>query len=443
MAKEDRAFLDQFNEVAPPSPELRTAEQLNLARQLPKRTVALVLAGGRGSRLQDLTDRRAKPAVYFGGKFRIVDFALSNCINSGIRRIGVLTQYKSHSLLRHLQRGWNFLRGEANEFIDLLPAQQRVNEADWYRGTADAIYQNIDILKSYAPEYILVLAGDHIYKQDYSLMLLDHVENNSRCTVGCIEVPRMEATALGVMAIDERRRITAFLEKPADPPGMPGKPDRALGSMGIYVFDAEYLYRLLEEDFRNPDSHRDFGKDIIPRLVREGQALAHPLNLSSVPLSTRENPYWRDVGTVDAFWSANLDLASNMPELNIYDRDWPIWTYQEQLPPAKFVPDEGGRHGEIANVMVSGGCIVSGSDLTMSVLFSSVRVHSCCKIQEAVILPGCTIGRGSRLTKVVIDRGCDLPEGTVIGENAEEDAKRFYRTSNGVVLVTKDMLDRA
>jgi glucose-1-phosphate adenylyltransferase len=441
MAKEDRAFLDQPIGFTPAA-DSRTAEQLNLARQLPKRTVALVLAGGRGSRLQDLTDRRAKPAVYFGGKFRIVDFALSNCINSGIRRIGVLTQYKSHSLLRHLQRGWNFLRGEANEFIDLLPAQQRVNEADWYRGTADAIYQNIDILRSYAPEYILVLAGDHIYKQDYSLMLLDHVENNSRCTVGCIEVPRMEATALGVMAIDERRRITAFLEKPADPPGMPGKPDRALGSMGIYVFDAEYLYRLLEEDFADPDSHRDFGKDIIPRLVREGQALAHPLGLSSVPASTRQDPYWRDVGTVDAFWSANLDLASNMPELNIYDREWPIWTYQEQLPPAKFVPDEGGRHGEIANVMVSGGCIVSGSDLTMSVLFSSVRVHSCCKIQEAVILPGCTIGRGSRLRKVVIDRGCDLPERTVIGENAEEDAKRFYRTPDGVVLVTMDMLDR-
>jgi glucose-1-phosphate adenylyltransferase len=427
-------------DAAPETPA--TADRLILARQLPNRTVALILAGGRGSRLMDLTDKRAKPAVYFGGKFRIIDFALSNCINSGIRRIGVLTQYKSHSLLRHLQRGWNFLRGEANEFIDLLPAQQRVNEAYWYRGTADAVYQNIDILKSYGPEYIVILAGDHVYKMDYSLMLLDHVESGSRCTVGCIEVPRMEATALGVMHIDEKRRVTAFLEKPKDPPPMPGKPDRALGSMGIYVFDAEYLYRLLEEDFRNPDSQRDFGKDIIPRLVREGQAIAHPLNLSSVPRSTQQNPYWRDVGTVDAFWAANLDLASNMPELNIYDSEWPIWTYQEQLPPAKFVPDESGRHGENANVMVSGGCIVSGSDLTMSVLFSSVRVHSCCKIQEAVILPGCTIGRGSRLSKVVIDRGCELPAGTVIGENAEDDALRFYRTPSGVVLVTKDMLDR-
>ncbi|MGZ5270178.1 MAG: glucose-1-phosphate adenylyltransferase [Ramlibacter sp.] len=441
MAKEDRAFLDYLNGIGPAT-DPRSAEQLSLARQLPKRTVALVLAGGRGSRLQELTDKRAKPAVYFGGKFRIIDFALSNCINSGIRRIGVLTQYKSHSLLRHLQRGWNFLRGEANEFIDLLPAQQRVNEADWYRGTADALYQNIDILRSYAPEYILVLVGDHIYKQDYSLMLLDHVENNSRCTVGCIEVPRMEATALGVMAIDERRRITAFLEKPADPPGMPGKPDRALGSMGIYVFDAEYLYRLLAEDFATAGSHRDFGKDIIPRIVREGQALAHPLGMSSVPAATRANPYWRDVGTVDAFWAANLDLASNMPELNIYDRDWPIWTYQEQLPPAKFVPDENGRHGEIANVMASGGCIVSGSDLTLAVLFSSVRVHSCCKISEAVIMPACTIGRGCRLSRVVIDRGCEIPDGTVIGENADDDAKRFYRTANGVVLVTMDMLER-
>jgi glucose-1-phosphate adenylyltransferase len=294
-------------------------ERMMLARHLPKRTVALVLAGGRGSRLHDLTDRRAKPAVYFGGKFRIIDFALSNCINSGIRRIGVLTQYKSHSLLRHLQRGWNFLRGEADEFIDLLPAQQRVDEAYWYRGTADAITQNIDILRAYGPDYILVLAGDHVYKQDYSLMLLDHVESGSRCTVGCIEVPRMEGTALGVMAIDENRWITDFLEKPADPPAMPGKPDRALGSMGIYVFDADYLYELLGHDQGDTGSDHDFGKDIIPRVVREGAALAHPLNMSSVPYGNRDAPYWRDVGTVEAFWAANLDLASDMPELNLYD----------------------------------------------------------------------------------------------------------------------------
>lgn len=417
-------------------------ERMVLARQLPKRTVALVLAGGRGSRLLDLTDRRAKPAVYFGGKFRIIDFALSNCINSGIRRIGVLTQYKSHSLLRHLQRGWNFLRGEANEFIDLLPAQQRVNEAFWYRGTADAITQNIDILRAYGPEYILVLAGDHIYKQDYSLMLLDHVKNGSKCTVGCIEVPRMEATALGVLHVDEKRNITAFVEKPADPPAIPGKPDRALGSMGIYVFDAEYLYQLLEEDMGNDASEHDFGKNVIPRVVKEGRALAHPLNLSSVPRATRANPYWRDVGTVDAFWAANLDLASDWPELDLYDRDWPIWTYQEQLPPAKFVPDERGNHGVTANVLVSGGCVVCGSVIRKAVIFSKVNVHSSCMISEAVIMPETEIQSGCRLSKVVIDRGCTIPAGMVIGEDAELDAQRFYRTANGVVLVTREMLDK-
>jgi glucose-1-phosphate adenylyltransferase len=417
-------------------------DRMVLARDLPRRTIALVLAGGRGSRLHELTDRRAKPAVYFGGKFRIIDFALSNCINSGIRRMAVLTQYKSHSLLRHLQRGWNFLRGEANEFIDLLPAQQRVDEAFWYRGTADAISQNIDILRAYGPEYILVLAGDHVYKQDYSLMLLDHVESGAKCTVGCVEVPRMEATALGVMHVDEQRRITAFLEKPKDPPPIPGKPDRALGSMGIYVFGAEYLYQLLEEDMADGGSDHDFGKDVIPRVVKEGGAVAHPLNLSSIPSGGRHKPYWRDVGTVDAFWQANLDLASNLPELNLYDRDWPIWTYQEQLPPAKFVPDEHGLNGETSNVLISGGCIVVGSNIRHSVLFSSVRVEAYCTIHEAVILPDTVVGRGSRLSKVVIDRGCRLPDGTVIGENPQEDARRFHRSDSGVVLVTREMLDK-
>ena len=417
-------------------------ERLNLTRELPKRTIALVLAGGRGSRLMDLTDRRAKPAVYFGGKFRIIDFTLSNCINSGIRRIGVVTQYKSHSLLRHLQRGWNFLRGEADEFIDLLPAQQRVNEAFWYRGTADAITQNIDILRAYGPEYILVLAGDHIYKQDYSLMLLDHVESGAKCTVGCIEVPRMEATALGVMHVDERRRITDFLEKPKDPPPIPGKPDRALGSMGIYAFGAEYLYQLLEDDMKDDASEHDFGKNVIPRVVAEGGALAHPLNLSAIPASTRPHPYWRDVGTVDAFWAANLDLASNLPELNLYDRDWPVWTYQEQLPPAKFVPDESGLNGETSNVLISGGCIVVGSNIRLSVLFSSVRVEACCTVHEAVVLPDPVIGRGCRVRKAVIDRGCVLPEGTVVGEDPQLDAQRFHRTESGVVLITREMLQR-
>jgi len=420
----------------------KAAARAVLAQQLPRRTVAMVLAGGRGSRLHDLTDRRAKPAVYFGGKFRIIDFVLSNCINSGIRRIGVLTQYKSHSLLRHLQRGWNFLRGEANEFIDLLPAQQRVDEAHWYRGTADAVYQNIDILRSYGPEYILVLAGDHIYKMDYSLMLLDHAESGSRCTVGCVEVPRMEATALGVMAIDENRRITQFLEKPKDPPGMPGKPERALGSMGIYAFNAEYLYSLLEEDLNDPSSEHDFGKNVIPRIVKDGGALAHPLSMSSVPYNSPYEPYWRDVGTIDAFWSANLDLASDLPTLNLYDREWPVWTYQEQFPPAKFVPDETGNHGKTGNVLISGGCIVSGSDITESVLFSNVRVNSCCSIRQSVILPNTVIGRGCHLTKVVVDRGCHLPDGLVVGEDAELDTQRFFRTDQGVVLITAEMLAR-
>ncbi|WP_249222746.1 glucose-1-phosphate adenylyltransferase [Noviherbaspirillum sp. L7-7A] len=417
-------------------------DKLLVSRQLPKRTMALVLAGGRGSRLERLTDKRAKPAVYFGGKFRIIDFALSNCLNSGIRRIGVVTQYKSHSLLRHLQRGWSFLRPEMNEFIDLLPAQQRVSETHWYRGTADAVYQNLDIIRGYAPEYVVVLAGDHIYKMDYSLMLLDHVERGSGCTVGCIEVPRMEATAFGVMAIDTNRRVVDFVEKPAQPPGMPNNPDIALASMGIYVFNADYLYRLLEDDLKDPSSNHDFGKDIIPKVVRDGSATAHPFSMSSIPPaeSAEHIAYWRDVGTVDAFWSANLDLATDKPELDLYDRDWPIWTFQEQLPPAKFLPDESGVPGKAVNTLVSGGCIVSGSDISHAVLFSSVTVDTHCVINQAVILPQSRIGKNCRLTKVVIDRGCNIEDGTVIGEDPEQDAQRYFRTEEGVVLVTADML---
>ena len=409
--------------------------------QLVRRSMALVLAGGRGSRLKQLTDRRAKPAVYFGGKFRIVDFALSNCLNSGIRRMAVLTQYKSHSLLRHLQRGWSFLRPELNEMVDLLPAQQRVGEEHWYRGTADAIYQNLDIVRSNNPDYVVVLAGDHIYKMDYSIMIKDHAEHGLGCTVGCIEVPRSEAHAFGVMAVDDARRIQAFVEKPANPPAMPGNDAVSLASMGIYVFNADYLYRLLEEDLANPDSSHDFGKDVIPRAVSEGQALAHPFSLSCVPQATDGvTPYWRDVGTIDAFWSANLDLAATTPELDIYDTDWPIWTYQRQLPPAKFVPDRDGKHGVTTNTIVSGGCIVSGSQVTNSVLFSSVRVHSYCEIDQSVILPDVTIGRGARLKKVVIDRRCNIPDGLVVGEDPELDARRFERTDSGVVLITKEML---
>ena len=420
--------------------KIAAAASAALARQLPKRTVALVLAGGRGSRLHQLTDRRAKPAVYFGGKFRIIDFALSNCLNSGIRRIGVVTQYKSHSLLRHLQRGWAFLRGEFNEFIDLMPAQQRVDEEHWYRGTADAVYQNLDILRSYKPEYVAVLAGDHIYKMDYSLMLLDHATTKAGCTVGCIEVPKVEASAFGVMAIDEDRKVTEFVEKPANPPSMPGNADMSLASMGIYIFNADYLYQLLEEDIANPNSTHDFGKDIIPRVVSEGRAVAHPFGMSCVPYSDDCVPYWRDVGTIDAFWAANLDLASISPELNLYDREWPIWTYQEQLPPAKFIFDKHGKQGVTVNTLVSGGCIIEGSQLAASVLFSSVRVQSFCTIDQAVLLPGTVIGEGARLRKVVVDRHCVIPPGMVIGEDAELDAKRFNRSEGGVVLVTAPML---
>ena len=406
---------------------------------LPRRAVALVLAGGRGSRLKNLTDNRAKPAVYFGGKFRIVDFALSNCMNSGIRRIGVITQYKSHSLLRHLQRGWAFLKSEMNEFVDLLPAQQRVDEESWYRGTADAVYQNQDILASYRADYVVVLAGDHIYKMNYALMLADHVRLGAECTVGCIEVPRHEASAFGVMAVDEQRRIIDFIEKPADPPPMPGHPDKSLASMGIYIFNARFLFRELERDMADPNSSHDFGKDIIPKVVRAGQATAHPFNLSCVGGKHGNAPYWRDVGTIDAYWDANIDLTATDPELNLYDNRWPIWTYQPQLPPAKFVHNQHDRRGLAVESLVSGGCIISG-EVFRSVLFSNVRVHSYCQVNWSVLLPGVQVGRGAQLNRVVVDRGCVIPEGLVIGENAEEDARRFHRSEQGVVLVTRSML---
>jgi glucose-1-phosphate adenylyltransferase len=406
---------------------------------LPKRAIALVLAGGRGSRLMNLTDSRAKPAVYFGGKFRIVDFALSNCLNSGIRRIGVVTQYKSHSLLRHLQRGWAFLKSEMNEFVDLMPAQQRSGDESWYRGTADAVLQNRDILESYGADYIVVLAGDHIYKMNYSLMLADHVAKGRDCTVACIAVPRAEASAFGVMAVDEHSMVTEFLEKPADPPAMPGNPDMSLASMGIYIFNAAYLYRELARDIADPNSSHDFGKDIIPHAVRHGDAAAHPFALSCVPASTVAEPYWRDVGTIDAYWDANIDLTATEPELNLYDQQWPVWTYQAQLPPAKFVHNQEDRRGMAIESMVSGGCIVSGH-VFRSVLFSSVRVHSYSKVNWSVLLPGVQVGRGASLNRVVIDRGCSIPDGMVIGEDEALDAQRFHRSPNGITLVTAAML---
>jgi len=416
-------------------------EPTELARNLdlPKRAVALVLAGGRGSRLKHLTDKRAKPAVYFGGKFRIVDFALSNCLNSGIRRIGVITQYKSHSLLRHLQRGWAFLKTEMNEFVDLLPAQQRVDEESWYRGTADAVWQNQDIIDSYHADYVVVLAGDHIYKMNYALMLADHVAKGYPCTVGCFAVPREEASGFGVMAVDANNRIVDFVEKPANPPAMPGRPDMALASMGIYIFDAKFLYEELKRDMADAASSHDFGKDIIPRAVRNGVAVAHPFGLSCVSTHAGDEPYWRDVGTIDAYWDANIDLTATVPLLDLYDTRWPIWTYQPQLPPAKFVHNEDDRRGMAIESMVSGGCIISGS-VFRSVLFSSVRVHSHSAVNWAVVLPGAQVGRRARLTRVVVDRGCIIPDGMVIGEDAAEDERRFYRSEHGITLVTRDML---
>jgi glucose-1-phosphate adenylyltransferase len=404
--------------------------------------MAYVLAGGRGSRLMELTDIRAKPAVYFGGKSRIIDFALSNALNSGIRRIAVATQYKAHSLIRHLQRGWSFFRSERNESFDILPASQRVSEELWYLGTADAVYQNIDIIESYGPQYILILAGDHVYKMDYEPMLAQHVERDAEVTVGCIEVPRAEATGFGVMHIDAADRIVQFLEKPADPPAMPGKPEKSLASMGIYVFESRRLFELLREDAADPASSHDFGKDIIPKLVDGGRAYAHQF-CSSAVRSTGEAPsYWRDVGTLDAYFQANIDLTTITPDLDLYDHAWPVWSYSEMTAPAKFVHDCDGRRGEAVSSLVSGDCIVSGGRLSNSLLFTGVRVHSFAEVDRAVILPRVEIGRHARLTNVIVDRGVNIPEGLVVGEDPLLDAKRFRRTEEGVCLITKPMIQR-
>ncbi|MEM8665065.1 MAG: glucose-1-phosphate adenylyltransferase [Pseudomonadota bacterium] len=415
---------------------MRDAGQTQLARH----TMAFVLAGGRGSRLKELTDRRAKPAVMFGGKSRIIDFALSNAINSGIRRIGVATQYKAHSLIRHLQQGWNFLSSDRGEGLDILPASQRVSEDLWYLGTADAVYQNIDIIEGYAPEYTLILAGDHVYKQDYELMLRQHVDSGADVTVGCVEVPREEASAFGVMHVDETGRIKEFFEKPADPPAMPGKPDTALASMGIYIFKTADMFDHLRADAANPNSARDFGKDIIPSIVKNGKAVAHSLSDSCVRDEGRE-PYWRDAGTIDAYWKANIDLTDFDPELDLYDTNWPIWTHAEITAPAKFIHDEPDRRGSATSSLVCGGCIVSGSNVDQSLLFTHVRCHSYSSLHRVVALPSVTIGRRAQLKNVVIDRSVVIPEGLVVGEDPEEDARRFRRTENGICLITQPMLD--
>ncbi len=412
------------------------------SQPLARDAMAYVLAGGRGSRLKELTDRRAKPAVYFGGKTRIIDFALSNALNSGIRRMGVATQYKAHSLIRHLQRGWNFLRPERNESFDILPASQRVSETQWYEGTADAVFQNADIIEDYGPEYMVILAGDHIYKMDYEIMLRQHVDSGADVTIGCLEVPRMEATGFGVMHVDAEDTITDFIEKPADPPGIPGNPEVALASMGIYVFHTRFLMDLLRRDAADPNSSRDFGKDIIPYIVRHGKAVAHRFSRSCVRSSTEATSYWRDVGTIDAYWEANLDLTDIIPQLDLYDTDWPIWTYAEITPPAKFVHDLPGRRGSAVSSLISGNCIISGGALRSSLLFTGVRVHSFAHLEEAVVLPECDIGRHVRLSKVVVDRGVRIPEGLVVGEDPELDARRFRRTDRGICLITQPMIDR-
>ncbi len=412
------------------------------SQRLAQQSMAFVLAGGRGSRLYELTDMRAKPAMYFGGKSRIIDFALSNAVNSGIRRIGVATQYKAHSLIRHLQRGWSFFRAERNESLDILPASQQLNNENWYKGTADAVTQNIEIIRGYDPKYIIILAGDHIYKQDYSLMIKQHVDSGADVTVGCIEVPRMEAKGFGVMKVDEQDNILDFVEKPADPPAMPGHPDMALASMGIYVFETEYLCKLLQEDADNPDSQHDFGGDIIPDIVKNAKAVAHPFSRSCVQTGLETKPYWRDVGTVDAFWQANVDLTDFQPELDLYDNEWPIWTYSELTAPAKFIHNEEGRRGHAVSSMVSGGCIVSGSSLDQCFLFTGVRTHSFSQLEGVVAMPYVEIHRSARLKNVVIDRGVVIPSGLVVGEDPELDAKRFRRTDNGICLITQPMIDK-
>jgi glucose-1-phosphate adenylyltransferase len=409
---------------------------------LARDAMAYVLAGGRGSRLFEMTDSRAKPAVYFGGKSRIIDFALSNAINSGIRRIGVATQYKAHSLIRHLQRGWNFLRPERNESFDILPASQRISEFQWYEGTADAVFQNIDIIESYGVEYMVILAGDHIYKMDYELILQQHVDAGADVTVACLEVPRLEAVGFGVMHVDAKDRIVDFVEKPADPPAMPGNPDVSLASMGIYVFHTKRLFEELRRDAADPNSSHDFGKDIIPHLVKTGKAVAHRFSESCVRSTQEASSYWRDVGTVDAYWAANIDLTDVLPQLDLYDRSWPLWTYSEITPPAKFVHDVDGRRGSAVASLVSGDCIVSGASIHRSLLFTGVRAHSFAMLDEAVVLPHVHVGRGSRLRKVVIDRGVVIPDSLVVGDDPVIDAHRFRRTDSGVCLITQSMIDK-
>lgn len=403
--------------------------------RLARDTLALVLAGGRGSRLYELTRWRAKPAVFFGGKFRIIDFPLSNCVNSGIRRISVLTQYKAHSLIRHLIKGWSSFYSELGDFVEVLPAQQRTS-SNWYAGTADAIYQNLDIIRTLRPKYILVLSGDHVYKMDYGALLAYHAEKNADMTISCLKVPLNDAKSFGVISVDDKNKVTAFCEKPENPQPMPGENDFSLVSMGNYVFNTDFLYEQLQLDAVNNQSSHDFGKDIIPSIIDDSHVYAYPFQDEKADV----RPYWRDVGTLDSFWEANIDLVEVTPELNLYDENWPILTYQAQLPSAKFLFRNEERKGQALDSVVSGGCIISGSTIERSLLFSKVKVHSYAKVEESVVLPEVDIGRNCRIKRTIIDRGCKLPAGTVIGEDLERDAQRYRVTPNGIVLVTPDML---
>lgn len=414
---------------------MKTDKSPRFVSNLTRNTLALIMAGGRGERLKQLTQWRAKPSVPFGGKFRIIDFPLSNCINSGIRRVGVVTQYKSHSLMLHVQKSWGHLRSEFGEFVELLPAQQRI-ESSWYAGTADSIYQNLDIIRSHSPDYVLILAGDHIYKMDYGTMLAQHVESEADVTVGCIEVPLEKASAFGVMEVEENNRIRSFVEKPHDPQPMPGRPNEALCSMGIYIFNTDLLFELLIRDADSRNSSHDFGKDVIPHAIEKYCVYAYPFTTANSEIQA----YWRDVGTVDAFWEANLELIGITPELNLYDDEWPIWTHQEQLPPAKFIFDDDDRRGMAVDSMVSGGCIISGATVCHSLLFSNVTIDNYTKVDSSVILPDVIIGKSCVINHAIIDKGCVIPDGTIIGKNKEDDKERYYVSPNGIVLVTPEML---
>jgi len=425
--------------VPGPSLEVLPLEQLKIFHA-PSRTVAMILAGGRGSRLMDLTSRLSKPGLDFGGKYSIIDFTLSNCVNSGIRKIQVLTQYNSHRLLEHIQFGWSFLSPQLQEFVHVLPAQQNLEGDQWYCGTADAVYQNISNLQEHGPEHVLILAGDHIYKMDYRRFLADHLQKDADMSIACIEIPRCEATGFGVAQVDEEDRIVDFVEKPEDPPCIPGQPERSFASMGIYLFKAKFLYEQLIRDAATPESSHDFGKDLIPYLVPRARIFAHRFAHSCV--NNRDKaPYWRDVGTIDAYWEANIDLTRVDPLLNLYDPNWPVFTNQPQVPAAKFVHSDPHRNGLALASVISAGCIISGATVQQSLLASSVVVHSHAYLHEAVILPEADIRGGARLRKVVVDRGCRIPPGLVVGEDPEEDARRFFRTPNGVTLVSQRMLD--